>query len=171
MQQVSTGETPEFTDFRSALVYTTLQELATRIAHRNTGQALEDPAGRAVMSRVAADENLHYLFYRDITTAALDVDTSAMVIAMDESVRGFTMPGTGIPEFAKHARLVAAAGIYDYTIFLEKVLKPVILSHWRLPELEGLTDEAEHARDRLLRYLTRLEKVAARLSGSLVPAG
>jgi acyl-[acyl-carrier-protein] desaturase len=171
MQQVSTGETPEFSDFRSALVYTTLQELATRIAHRNTGQALEDPAGRAVMSRVAADENLHYLFYRDITTAAIELDTSQMVIAMDQSVRSFTMPGTGIPDFAKHARIVAAAGIYDYTIFLEKVLKPVILSHWRLPEREGLNDEAEKARDRLLRYLTRLEKVAARLSGSLVPAG
>ena len=82
-----------------------------------------------------------------------------MVIAMDKSVRGFTMPGTGIPDFAKHARIVAAAGIYDYTIFLEKVLKPVILSHWRLPEREGLNDEAEQARDRLLRYLGRLEKV------------
>lgn len=171
MQQVSTGESPEFSDFRAALVYTTLQELATRIAHRNTGNALDDPAGKAVMSRVAADENLHYLFYRDIASAALDLDPSGMVVAMDESVRSFTMPGTGIPDFAKHARLVAAAGIYDYTIFLEKVLKPVILSHWRLPEREGLNDEAEAARDRLLRYLGRLEKVAARLSGSLVTTG
>ncbi len=171
MQQVSTGVTPEFSDLRDALVYTTLQELATRIAHRNTGQMLDDPAGRAVMSRVAADENLHYLFYRDLAGAALDMDPSGMVIAMDRAVRGFTMPGTGIPDFAKHARLVAAAGIYDYTIFLEKVLQPVILSHWRLREREGLDDEAEQARERLLRYLARLEKVAARLSGSLVSAG
>jgi hypothetical protein len=50
-------------------------------------------------------------------------------------------------------------------------LKPVILSHWRLTEVEGLNDEAEAARDRLLRYISRLEKVAARLSGSLVTAG
>jgi acyl-[acyl-carrier-protein] desaturase len=171
MQQVSTGVTPEFSDLRDALVYTTLQELATRIAHRNTGQVLEDPAGRAVMSRVAADENLHFLFYRDLASAALDLDPSGMVIAMDRSVRGFTMPGTGIPDFAKHARIVAAAGIYDYNIFLEKVLQPVILNHWRLPEREGLNDEAEQARDRLLRYLARLEKVAARLSRSLVSAG
>ena len=56
--------------------YTTLQELATRIAHRNTGNLLDDPAGRAVMARVAADENLHYLFYRDLASAALELDPS-----------------------------------------------------------------------------------------------
>ena len=66
MQQVSTGETPSFDAVADALVYTTLQELATRISHRNTGQLLDDPAGRAVMIRVAADENLHHLFYRDM---------------------------------------------------------------------------------------------------------
>ena len=48
----------------------TLQELATRIAHRNTGKLLDDPAGYEVMARVAADENLHHLFYRDLASAA-----------------------------------------------------------------------------------------------------
>ncbi|MGZ4690082.1 MAG: acyl-ACP desaturase [Acidimicrobiia bacterium] len=168
MQQVSTGVSPEMTGLYDALCYTTLQELATRIAHRNTGNLLEDPAGKAIMGRVAADENLHYLFYRDLATAALDFDPSGMVIAMDRTVREFTMPGTGIPDYAKHARRIAAAGVYDYTIFLEKVLQPVILSHWRLQEREGLNAEAEEARDRLVRHMERLKKVAARLSRSLV---
>ncbi len=91
-----------------------------------------------------------------------------MVIAMDRTVRGFTMPGTGIPDYARHARLIAAAGVYDYSIFLEKVLQPVVLSHWRLPDIEGLSAEAEEARARLVRYMERLKKVAARLSRSLV---
>ncbi|MGZ4801822.1 MAG: acyl-ACP desaturase [Acidimicrobiia bacterium] len=168
MKQVSTGVSPEMTGLYDALCYTTLQELATRIAHRNTGNLLEDPAGKAIMGRVAADENLHYLFYRDLATAALDFDPSGMVIAMDRTVREFTMPGTGIPDYAKHARRIAAAGVYDYTIFLEKVLQPVILSHWRLQEREGLNAEAEEARDRLVRHMERLKKVAARLSRSLV---
>jgi acyl-[acyl-carrier-protein] desaturase len=168
MQQVSTGVTPELSDLCDALCYTTLQELATRIAHRNTGALLEDPAGTSIMSRVSNDENLHYLFYRDLASAALDIDPSAMVIAMDRTVRGFTMPGTGIPDYAKHARLIAAAGVYDYSIFLEKVLQPVIFHHWRLQEREGLNAEAEQARDRLVRYMERLKKVAARLSRSLV---
>ena len=57
--------------------------------------------------------------------------------------------------------------MYDYSIFLEKVLQPVILSHWRLPDIEGLDAEAEEARDRLLRYMERLKKVGP-LSRSLV---
>ena len=58
------------------LVYVALQELATRISHRNTGNLLDDEAGYKVMARVAADENLHYLFYRDLVSAALEIDPS-----------------------------------------------------------------------------------------------
>src|SRR4051794_29766853 len=168
MQQVSTGVTPQPASMCDALCYTTLQELATRIAHRNTGKVLEDPSGQAIMARVSADENLHFLFYRDLASTAIEMDPSSMVVAMDRTVRGFTMPGTGIPDYARHARLIAAAGIYDYSIFLERVLRPVIDTSWQLERIEGLDADAEIARDRLVRYLGRLEKVAARLSGSLV---
>ena len=89
MHQVSTGEVPQFAAMTDALVYTTLQELATRISHRNTGLLLDDPAGRAVMARVAADENLHHLFYRDLASAALECEPSEMVLAMDRVVRAF----------------------------------------------------------------------------------
>jgi acyl-[acyl-carrier-protein] desaturase len=171
MQQVSCGDSPEFDDLAEALVYTTLQELATRIAHRNTGQRLGDPAGQRVMSRVAADENLHHLFYRDLASAAIEAQPSAMVVAIERTVRTFSMPGTGIPEFARHSRAVAAAGIYDYRIFLERVLEPVLLCHWRLPELDHLDAEAERARDRLMQYLARLAKVAARFSRQLAASG
>jgi acyl-[acyl-carrier-protein] desaturase len=164
MQQVTTGETPQPASLCGALCYTTLQELATRIAHRNTGNLLEDPAGRAIMARVSTDENLHFLFYRDLASAAIEIDPSAMVVAMDRTVREFTMPGTGIPDYAHHARLIAAAGVYDYAIFLERVLKPVLLHQWDLPGIEGLDADAEAARDRLVRHLDRLEKVSARLS-------
>ena len=103
MQQVSTGASPSFDAVADALVYTTLQELATRISHRNTGQLLEDPAGRAVMSRVAADENLHHLFYRDLASEAVSRHPSEMVLAMDRVVRAFAMPGTGIANFSRYA--------------------------------------------------------------------
>ncbi|MGI8491930.1 MAG: acyl-ACP desaturase, partial [Acidimicrobiales bacterium] len=73
------------------LVYVTLQELATRVTHRNTGSLLQDAAGGAINARVAADENLHYLFYRDVATAALEQDPSAMMLAIDAEVRGFQM--------------------------------------------------------------------------------
>src|SRR3954470_721433 len=68
MAQVSLGQVPQPATVADGLVYVALQELATRISHRNTGKLLDDPAGYAVMSRVAADENLHYLLYRDLVS-------------------------------------------------------------------------------------------------------
>ena len=97
MGQVSTGEVPQFDSIADALVYTTLQELATRISHRNTGLLLDDPAGRAVMARVAADENLHHLFYRDLASAAIELDPSEMVMAMDRVVPRSRCPARASP--------------------------------------------------------------------------
>ena len=132
-----------------------LQELATRVSHRNTGKLLGDPVGYEVMARVAADENLHYLFYRDLVTAALELDPSAVVVAIDRQVREFEMPGTGIVDFAARAASIARAGIYDFAIHHEQVLAPVVLRHWKLEEIEGLSAEAEEARTRVLRYMSR----------------
>src|SRR5207249_4658917 len=99
MAQVSGGVAPHPSSSIEGLVYVTLQELATRIAHHNTGKLIEDKPGYEIMKRVAADENLHYLFYRDATTAALEVDPSAVVLGIEAAVRGFDMPGVGIPDF------------------------------------------------------------------------
>jgi acyl-[acyl-carrier-protein] desaturase len=163
MHQVSTGEAPQFAAMADALVYTTLQELATRISHRNTGLLLDDPAGRAVMARVASDENLHHLFYRDLATAAIECDASQMVLAMDRVVRAFAMPGTGIADFASRARIMAKAGVYDFAIHHDQILVPVVLHRFGLTDLTGLSAEAERARDSLATYIERLGKVARRV--------
>jgi acyl-[acyl-carrier-protein] desaturase len=162
MGQVSTGAVPQFGSMHDTLVYTTLQELATRISHRNTGSLLDDPAGRAVMARVAADENLHHLFYRDLATAAIARDPSAMVVAMERVVRGFAMPGTGIPDFASRARVMAKAGVYDFAIHHDQILVPIVMQRWGLAGLTGLSAAAERARDSLVAYIERLDKVARR---------
>src|SRR5207248_7491072 len=137
------GQVPQPTSVVDGLVYVALQELATRIAHRNTGKLLGDDAGYQVMARVAADENLHHLFYRDLTTAAISIDPSATVLAIDRQDRKFEMPGTGIPDFAAHASAIARAGIYDFVAHHEQILVPVVLRHWGVADVEGLTTEAE----------------------------
>ena len=162
MQQVSLGEVPDPLLASQGLVYVALQELATRIAHRNTGKHLADPRGYELLARVAADENLHHLFYRDLVTAAIEVDPSAMVLAMADQVPSFQMPGTGVPDFAAHARAIANARIYDLEIVLEQVLSPVIRNHWRLQDVQALSAEAEVARDRVLGHLDRMARVVAR---------
>ncbi|HLJ08371.1 MAG TPA: acyl-ACP desaturase [Acidimicrobiia bacterium] len=164
MAQVSGGVVPEPTTPADTLVYVALQELATRVSHRNTGKLLGDPVGYEVMARVAADENLHYLFYRELVTEALAIDPSAVVLAVDRQVREFEMPGTGIVNFTARAAAIARAGIYDLALHYDQVLVPVVLRHWRLEEVEGLSTEAEEARARVLRYMRRLESVARRLT-------
>src|ERR1700694_6029577 len=99
MNQVASGLVPEPPDTANLIVYVALQELATRIAHRNTGKHLDDQAGRDIMCGV---------------TAALALDPSAIVDAIERQVREFEMPGSGIPDFSTHARVLAGAGIYDF---------------------------------------------------------
>lgn len=162
MAQVSGGVAPDPESLIDGIIYVTLQELATRLAHRNTGTQIEDPVGAAIMSRVASDENLHFLFYRDLATAALALDPSRVVIAIEQRVCNFDMPGTGITDFGVHARRIAAAGIYDFAVHHDQILVPVVLRHWNLAEIEGLSPDAEAARERTLSYISRIDRVAER---------
>lgn len=170
MRQVSGGFRPgaRAATLADGLVYLALQELATRISHWNTGRLL-DAEGFAMLKRVAADENLHFLFYRDLVTAALSADPSGTVEAVDRQVRGFKMPGDEIDGFASHASAIAGAGIYNFRVHYEQILAPVVIGQWRLDTVEGLDAEAEQARDRLFKWMSRLEKVAARMAAQDVP--
>jgi acyl-[acyl-carrier-protein] desaturase len=162
MAQVTGGVSPQPTSIADAFAYLALQELATRIAHHNTGKALPDGEGYEVMKRVAADENLHYLFYRDLVSAALDVDPSGMTEAIKRQVLNFEMPGTGIPGFAAHAKAIAGAGIYDLGVHHDSILKPVVLGHWDIAGRQDLTPAAEAARHRLLQFISRMGRAAER---------
>lgn len=162
MAQVSRGETPEPENLQQAFVYLSLQELATRISHRNTGAQIGDRAGYGVMARVCADENLHQLFYRDLAAAAFEADPNSMMVALEAQVRTFAMPGTGIPDFDHHAALIAQAGIYDLQIHHEQILAPVVLRQWNAEHIAGLSGEGAAAQERLMKRLAKSEKVAKR---------
>ena len=164
MTQVRGGQVPTPNDAFEALAYVSMQELATRISHRNTGKLMKDEMGTAIMSRVGNDENLHYLFYRDLTSAALELDPSSTVLGIERAVRTFSMPGLGIPNFDALSREVAKAGIYDLLIHHDQILEPVIMRHWKLMELTGLSDEAEAARESIVKRMARTAKVGKRLS-------
>lgn len=164
MVQMSTGQVPEPPTAARGFAYLAIQELATRIAHRNTGKLLTDPAGYEVMARVASDENHHFLFYRDLAKAALEADPSTMMAAIADEVIGFAMPGTGIPGFAEHSKAIARAGIYDLAVHHEQILVPVVLRHWDVEHVEGLDAEGEAARERLLAFLAKSERVGRRLA-------
>ncbi|HEV2249607.1 MAG TPA: acyl-ACP desaturase [Candidatus Limnocylindria bacterium] len=158
MQTVKLGYSRPMKVLRG-LVYTSFQELATRVSHQNTGRYSSDPVADKIMSRVAADENLHMVFYRDALTAAFEVDPSAVMKAIAEEVLTFEMPGAGITGFVRKAAKMADAGIYDLRIHHDDILWP-LLRHWRVFERTDLDPEAEHARDNLARFLGHLDASA-----------
>ncbi len=170
MAQLQQGYEHDSPDTLRGLAYVTFQELATRIAHRNTGRYSEDPVADRIMVRIAADENLHMVFYRDILGAALQLDPSATVRAIVDEVLAFQMPGAGIPGFVRKAAAIAKAGIYDLRIHRDEVLLP-ILRHWGIFELAGLDAAAEAARERLASHLAMLDESAKRFEARLAASG
>jgi acyl-[acyl-carrier-protein] desaturase len=166
MHQVMTGQVPEPSTVARGFIYLSMQELATRIAHHNTGKRLDDPVGYEVMKRVAADENLHFLFYRDLAAAAFELDPSSAVIGLEQEVKHFAMPGTGILDFAAKARDIAKAGIYDFAVHYEQILVPVVQRYWNLERLTALSSEADRARDRILTFIERVGRAARRVANS-----
>ncbi|CAN5635255.1 acyl-ACP desaturase [soil metagenome] len=172
MTQLQQGYDRPSSSTLRGLAYVTFQELATRISHRNTGRYSSDPVADKIMVRIASDENLHMVFYRDILSAAIQVQPSAAVRAIVEEVLAFQMPGAGIPNFLRKAAQMAKAGIYDLRSHRDEVLLPVI-KHWRIFELEGLDGAAEEARRRLAEHLDQLDvaarKFEAKLASSTVP--
>ncbi|WP_322749047.1 MULTISPECIES: acyl-ACP desaturase [unclassified Frankia] len=142
-----------------AIAYVSFQELATRISHRNTGRFTQDPTAEKLLARVAADENLHMIFYRNLITAALEIARSATVRAIAEEIVAFQMPGTGIDDFDRKAKQIARAGIYDLRIHHDEVVTP-LLRHWKFFDLDGLDAQAEQARTNVAQYLEAVDGLA-----------
>ena len=166
MNQLQQGYELDAPDVLHGLAYVAFQELATRIAHRNTGRYSNDPVADKIMVRIAADENLHMVFYRDILSAAIKVEPSAAVVAIVDQVLDFQMPGAGIKGYLRKATQMAKAGIYDLRVHRDEILLP-ILRHWKIFELTGLDAKAEQARARLAEHLDQLDAAAKRFEEKL----
>jgi acyl-[acyl-carrier-protein] desaturase len=148
-------------DMLCSLAYVSFQELATRVSHRNTGKYAQDPLCDQLLTRIAADENLHMIFYRNLLNAALQLAPDQTMQAINDVVKTFAMPGTGIPGFQRKAVEMAIAGIYDVRQHRDEVLAPV-LRFWGVFDIEGLSAEGERARTELADFMDNLEKEALR---------
>jgi len=157
MAQVSTGFVGEsnLDGPAEGVIYVTLQELATRISHRNTGRLIDDRHGAEIMSRVAADENLHMIFYRNMCAAALDLSPDQAIEAITLILENFQMPGAGMPNFRRNGVLMAKHGIYDLRQHLEEVVQPV-LKKWNVFERNDFGARGESARDELAVFVEKL---------------
>ena len=165
MDMVQRGWYPGFVEAGpvDGVIYTTLQELATRISHRNTGTVTQDEGALKILQRIATDENLHYLFYREMAEEVLKIDPSTAMLAIRRQAKSFAMPGADMPGFRHKAKVMAEAGVYNFRIHHDQILVPVLLKHWKIDQIEGLTDEAKRARDEVLAHMVKLDRVASKL--------
>jgi acyl-[acyl-carrier-protein] desaturase len=162
MDHMSTGyESAHSEDLVRSLAYVSFQELATRVSHRNTGKLTDDPVADALLSKVAADENLHMIFYRNLLGAALELSPNQAMRAITDVVTTFQMPGTDIAGFQRKAVEMAIAGVYDLRQHRDEVVAPV-LRFWKVFEIEGLDAEGEKARSELADFMDSLDAQASR---------
>ncbi len=140
-----------------SVIYVTFQELATRVSHRNTGKACNEPVADQLLARVSADENLHMIFYRDTSAAGLDIAPNQAMKSLHRVLRNFKMPGYTVPDFRRKAVIIAVGGVYDPRIHLDDVVMPV-LKKWRIFEREDFTGEAAALRDDLGKLVEELEE-------------
>lgn len=144
IQQVQVGFSSPIHDPISALVYTTIQELATRVAYRNTSKAAaaHDPIAQDLLDHIAQDENLHFIFYRRAVTLLLERAPNTVLGIIRHQLSHFQMPGWSMSGFRKKAAVIAAAGIYGEREHREQVLEPLI-HQWRIAMLQGLSAAGE----------------------------
>ena len=164
MAHMSLGyQTPYENDMLHTIAYVSFQELATRISHRNTGKISEDPIAEGMMQRIALDENLHMIFYRNTLKAALDLEPNAAMRAIADVVTNFDMPGANMPGFGRKAVQIALAGIYDMQQHLEEVIAPVLRA-WEVFERNDLSGDGLVARDELNAFLTKTTEESNRFN-------
>lgn len=143
------------------VVYVTIQEVATRVSHRQTGRVCNDPIADQLLKRIAADENLHAVFYRNITEAGFEITPDQAMESVLEIVTSFDMPGSGMPNWRRNGVLMVKHGIYDLRQHLDEVVMPV-LRKWNIEDRNDFGPEGEQAREKLMNFLVQLEKDATK---------
>ncbi len=155
-------------------VYTSFQELATNISHKRVGQLAKKKGNKMLAkmcSIIAGDEMRHHLAYREFVKTIFDYDASEMMLAFQDMMKKkIVMPaqfiresGQGIAEafenFSNAAQRLGVYTTFDYIDILQK-----LNDYWEIDKFNGLTDEAEKARDYLMALPERMTRIANRIS-------
>jgi acyl-[acyl-carrier-protein] desaturase len=157
-------------------VYTSFQERATKISHRNVGdlarRAGEDRLHR-ICDRIAADEARHEKAYKLFMGRVFELDPAGAVLAFAQMMRTrIAMPaqlmdrGNSPSLFAKFSRVAQKAGVYTAADYASIV--GALVDEWKVAGLKGLTDAAADAQEFLCGLSERYRRLAERvtISGS-----
>jgi acyl-[acyl-carrier-protein] desaturase len=158
---IESGFNPDWDkDPYKVFVYTTLQERATQVSHKNAGKLAgeDEPLLYGILSSIAADEAKHFTFYRNVFKEVLKLDPNRAMLSAADIMPAIDMPGVSMPNFRDMADVIRRIGIYgprDYKKIVEEAIK-----FWEIEILTGLNDLAQKAQEKILSIPKRLEKVA-----------
>lgn len=154
-------------------VYTSFQELATYISHNRVSQ-LAKKHGDNKLSKmcrlIAGDEMRHHMAYSEFVDRIFKVDPSEMMLAFQYMMKQkIVMPAhflresgnsksSAFEQFSDSAQRVGVYTAADYVDILRK-----LVDKWQIDKIEGLTGEAEKARDYLMKLPDRMAKISERL--------
>lgn len=170
------GDVQTGTDPYKAFVYTSFQELATNVSHRNVGR-LAAKAGETALNKlcgfIASDETRHARAYKHFFEKVLEVDPAEAMLAFQEMMKNkIVMPAMYMRErgmemgdtFERFAKVADRLNVYTQDHYIE-ILENLIES-WRIESVPNLSGAAAKAQDYLCslpdRYRKILERVQAR---------
>lgn len=158
-------------------VYTSFQELATYISHNRVSQIAKQYGEKRLSKMckmIAGDEMRHHNAYSDFVDQIFKVDPSQMMLAFLHMMKlKIVMPahflresgqslGMAFEHFSDCAQRIGVYTAQDYVDIMQK-----LIDRWEIGKITGLTDEAEKARDYLMKLPARMAKISERL---VVPA-
>jgi len=154
-------------------VYTSFQELATYVSHNRVAQ-LAKKYGDAKLSKIckliAGDEMRHHMAYSEFVNQIFKVDPSEMMLAFAYMMKQkIVMPAQFLREsgekissafenFSDSAQRIGVYTAADYVDIMQK-----LIDKWEIDKVSNLTDEAEKARDFLMKLPARMARVSERL--------
>lgn len=161
------------TDPYKNFVYTSFQELATYVSHNRVAQMAKkygDVKLAKMCKLIAGDEMRHHLAYSTFVKNIFEVDPSQMMLAFQHMMKlKITMPAhflresgqkisTAFEQFSDSAQRIGVYTAHDYVDIMQK-----LIDKWEIDKISNLTDEAEKARDFLMKLPQRMTRVSERL--------
>ena len=154
-------------------VYTTFQELATNISHKRVGQ-MAKKKNNSLLSKmctiIAGDEMRHHLAYREFVKTIFGQDPNGMMLAFaDMMKKKIVMPAHFLREsggfigeaFESFSNCAQRLGVYTAQDYIEILKK--LNGYWELDTIRGLSEDAEKARDYLMKLPERLQRISERM--------
>tara|TARA_R110002073_G_scaffold57778_4_gene146677 strand:- start:84288 stop:85274 length:987 start_codon:yes stop_codon:yes gene_type:complete len=154
-------------------VYTSFQELATYVSHNRVAK-LAKANGNKQLSKmckiISGDEMRHHNAYSEFVERIFAVDPNQMMIAFQYMMKQkITMPAlflresgnkisTAFEEFSNTAQRIGVYTAVDYIEILEKLIK-----RWEIDKISNLSEEAEKARDYLMKLPARMMRITERM--------